>query len=348
MSKLDTNSEPRDETGVLAIRPQEQLLIDALTDYTPSRVLCTSQGAAQLAAAAARLFPHAAVYCHYLDLYPAEKARQYADNQLPNLTLGCSPDFPPQAIDLAALPLAAEGDAELTRDLLQMAHQRLQNGGTLMVSTDNPRDRWLHEEMRIVVRQRRPSRVAPWHGLPRSPGPPVETAAEFRLRVRFSRPRPLASRRQPSGRLLAPQGGSRCTATHGGHGDCRWRPRSGTRLRQRNGVPRSCLPGNGGKRCGRRLACPSRRMHGLRCWPQRIGQYCRGAQRPRSWKWPWCLRRGGGQSAVLCGDADCPILSGNWQRGTSRGRPDLRRQQTAPVVRGEHAAMVRRRYDRAF
>ena len=119
MSKLDTNSEPRDETGVLAIRPQEQLLIDALTDYTPSRVLCTSQGAAQLAAAAARLFPHAAVYCHYLDLYPAEKARQYADNQLPNLTLGCSPDFPPQAIDLAALPLAAEGDAELTRDLLQ-------------------------------------------------------------------------------------------------------------------------------------------------------------------------------------------------------------------------------------
>ena len=68
-------------------------------------MLCTSQGAAQLAAAAARRFPSASVYCHYLDLYRAEKALHYVGNDLGNLTLGCSSDFPPQAVDLAALPL---------------------------------------------------------------------------------------------------------------------------------------------------------------------------------------------------------------------------------------------------
>ncbi len=140
----------------LEIRPQEQLLIDALdADHAahgarPSRMLCTSQGVAQLAAAAARRFPSAAVYCHYLDLYQAEKARQQAGNDLANLTLGCSSDFPPQSVDLAALPLSAQGDAELTRELLQEAHQRLKAGGVLMASTDNPHDRWLHEEMRTL------------------------------------------------------------------------------------------------------------------------------------------------------------------------------------------------------
>ncbi len=56
----------------LEVRPQEQLLIDALDTFTPGRMLSTSQGVAQLAAAGARRWPGATVYCHYLDLYCAE------------------------------------------------------------------------------------------------------------------------------------------------------------------------------------------------------------------------------------------------------------------------------------
>lgn len=137
-----------DESPEIEVRPQEQLLIDALDDFSPRRMLCTSQGVAQLAAAAAGRFPSATVYCHYLDLYRAEKARQVAGNHLPNLTLGCSADFPPGPLDFVALPLSAQGEAELTRDWLQEAHQRLEPGGVLIAATDNPRDRWLHEEMR--------------------------------------------------------------------------------------------------------------------------------------------------------------------------------------------------------
>ena len=134
----------------IEVRAQEQLLIDALDAFSPGRMLCTSQGVAQLAAAAASRFSSAAVYCHYLDLYQAEQARRCPGNVLKNLALGCSSDFPPQSVDLAALPLSAQGDAELTRDLLQEAHQRLKTGGVLLASTDNPHDRWLHEEMRTL------------------------------------------------------------------------------------------------------------------------------------------------------------------------------------------------------
>ncbi len=134
----------------IEVRPQEQLLIEALDDFSPGRVLCTSQGLAQLAAAAARRFSSATVYCHYLDLYPAQQARRYADNALANLTIGCSSDFPPQTVDLAALPFSQRGEAELTRELLQEAHRRLESGGFLLASTDNPHDRWLHEEMRTL------------------------------------------------------------------------------------------------------------------------------------------------------------------------------------------------------
>ena len=148
MTLPDDNSDFQHEPGEIEVRPQEQLLIDALDAFSPGRMLCTSQGLAQLAAAAARRFPGAAVSCHYLDLYRAEKARRHAGSDLANLTIGCSSDFPPETVDLAALPISAHGEAELTRELLQEAYQRLETGGTLITSTDNPRDRWLHDEMR--------------------------------------------------------------------------------------------------------------------------------------------------------------------------------------------------------
>ncbi len=140
-------------------RPQEQLLIEALDLWEgppPRRVLCTSQGFAQFAVAAAGKFPAAAVLCHWLDLYRAELARAHAADtqghaQMPkNLTFDCSADFPGQRVDIAALPLSRQGESELTRELLQEAHERLELGGLFMASTDNPRDRWLHAEMNAL------------------------------------------------------------------------------------------------------------------------------------------------------------------------------------------------------
>jgi 16S rRNA G1207 methylase RsmC len=134
--------------GEIEVRPQEHLLIEVLDDFSPRAILCTSLGLAQFAIEAAKRYSSAVVHCHYLDLYQAEKARRFAGDNLINLAVGCSPDFPPQEFDLAALPLSAQGEAELTREMLQEAYLRLEVGGTLIASTDNPGDRWLHGEMR--------------------------------------------------------------------------------------------------------------------------------------------------------------------------------------------------------
>src|SRR5581483_2603471 len=40
-----------------------------------------------------------------------------------------------------------QGDSELTREMLQLGHQRLSFGGQMIASIDNPNDHWLHEQL---------------------------------------------------------------------------------------------------------------------------------------------------------------------------------------------------------
>lgn len=65
-----------------------------------------------------------------------------------NLDFVCQADLPPGPVDLVAWCVSKQGDAELTRELLQAAHERLRIGGQLVAATDNPRDQWLHDELR--------------------------------------------------------------------------------------------------------------------------------------------------------------------------------------------------------
>ncbi len=46
------------------------------------------------------------------------------------------------------LPLSVSGEAELSRDLLQQAYASLKIGGHLIASVDNPKDKWLHEQLK--------------------------------------------------------------------------------------------------------------------------------------------------------------------------------------------------------
>jgi len=130
---------------------QEQLLIELLDRVAGGRVLTLSVGRGQLAGAAAERFPEAQVSCWFLDLYRAELAAAELPTlypNLPNLQLVCDADLPEGPFEAALLPLSAHGEAELTRELMQQAHERLEVGGLLAASTDNVRDTWLHAEMR--------------------------------------------------------------------------------------------------------------------------------------------------------------------------------------------------------
>lgn len=132
-------------------KPSERLLIAARRRRFPEvaacRVSCTTLGRAQLAYDIARSHPSATVVCHVLDAYLESLARA-AGPQPENLQLRCDADFAYEAAALAAVPVAAGGDAELTRDLLQQAYDRLAVGGTLLAATDNPRDTWLDEVLK--------------------------------------------------------------------------------------------------------------------------------------------------------------------------------------------------------
>ena len=145
------------------IRPQEKLLIDAIPEVKGSRVICTSAGRAQFAVAYALDNPAATVDCWFLDIFHKTQSdfRISEDGPPPsNLTLHCQPDLPDQEADLVAFAFKKGGEAELTRDLMQQGHQRLVEGGRMLVSTDNDEDQWIHGELRALFPKvtRRPIR----------------------------------------------------------------------------------------------------------------------------------------------------------------------------------------------
>jgi 16S rRNA (guanine1207-N2)-methyltransferase len=144
---------------VIAPYPQEALLVDAVPQISGQRLLCTSPGLAQFAAAAARALPDAVVSCTYLDLYRATLAREHCGDSPPNLRIECAADLSADEADIVALPLSANGEAELTRDLLQSAHTRLRLSGKLFTTTNNQNDIWLDGQLCKLFRnvERRPS-----------------------------------------------------------------------------------------------------------------------------------------------------------------------------------------------
>jgi 16S rRNA (guanine1207-N2)-methyltransferase len=127
-------------------RTAEALLIAEMNRFSAGSLLCTSLGRAQFAAAFAQQFPAAHATCHFLDLYQAEQAQQtWVD--VSNFQATCTSDFPDGEFDCAVLPCSMQGNAELTREWLQQAHERLKLAGQFAAATDNPQDRWLHEEL---------------------------------------------------------------------------------------------------------------------------------------------------------------------------------------------------------
>ena len=107
-------------------RSQEAILIDAIPEMAGERILCTSVGLGQFASEAAAALPQAAITCAFLDLYRANQASDFLGSEAPqNLRIECVADFAADDVDVVALPFFANGEAELTRDLLQAGHERL-------------------------------------------------------------------------------------------------------------------------------------------------------------------------------------------------------------------------------
>ncbi len=122
----------------------DRVLIDHLPGVAFARALIVSAGRAQAAHHLQQLQPGAALTAWFIDLHQAERAKATLPE---SVDVVCSADLPEGEIDLAALAFSMRGEAELTRELLQQSHERLNVGGTLVASVDNPRDSWLREQL---------------------------------------------------------------------------------------------------------------------------------------------------------------------------------------------------------
>lgn len=124
--------------------PSEQTLIEKLPQVDFQRALVLSSGRAQLASFLLERNPSSVISAWYIDLHQATLAKA----ALPEvIDVACTADLPEGSIELVTFAVSMRGEAELTRDLLQQAHERLVEGGTLAASVDNPRDQWLREQL---------------------------------------------------------------------------------------------------------------------------------------------------------------------------------------------------------
>jgi 16S rRNA (guanine1207-N2)-methyltransferase len=166
------------------VRSQEQLLIDAVAELPSGRLLCNTSGRGQFARAFAAASPTHHATCWFLDLYQRDQAEregvaeglglrakglgtESAASVSPSalspqpsaVAYLCAADPPTEQYDVVGWCCSARGDGELTREMLQIGHDRLRMDGRFSAAIDNPKDQWLHEELRKLFSKvtRRPS-----------------------------------------------------------------------------------------------------------------------------------------------------------------------------------------------
>lgn len=136
-----------ESTSELPPLPVEQLLIDNLPEWGSTRGLVISPGRSQLADFLVKGRGMSQVAAWYVDLYDATAASAAC---IDGVEVQCGSELPDAEVDLVAMPVLRRGEAEMTRELMQQAHQRLVEGGYLAVSVDNPQDQWLHGQMQAL------------------------------------------------------------------------------------------------------------------------------------------------------------------------------------------------------
>ena len=132
---------------ILPARPAEAHALDVARGLPGTRIVCTTAGRGQAAFALATERPGSQVTVWFLDLYRHDLATAAWGTVPAGLRPHCVADMPPGPYDLAIVPLSKDGEAELSREIIQQALMHLEIGGHLVTAIDNPRDHWLREQL---------------------------------------------------------------------------------------------------------------------------------------------------------------------------------------------------------
>jgi 16S rRNA (guanine1207-N2)-methyltransferase len=142
---MSVESPPHPEP--LPPRPAEAHALEIARGLPGERIICTTVGRAQAARALAAERPNAGVTAWFLDRYRHDLAVAAWAEPPSGLAAACVADMPPGPYDLAVVPLSKDGEAELSREMIQAAVQQLAIGGHLVTAIDNAKDKWLHEQL---------------------------------------------------------------------------------------------------------------------------------------------------------------------------------------------------------
>lgn len=130
--------------------PSEQLIIKAIDRCTFDSCIVVSPGRGQSGWHAKSLCPLGVVTLWYVDAFRASQTASLAAEAGHDVNVVCGMDLPETPVQLALVAVLQRGESEMTRDVLQQAHQRLDIGGQLVASVNNPSDRWLREQMQAM------------------------------------------------------------------------------------------------------------------------------------------------------------------------------------------------------
>ena len=160
MAKIKTDQPDQVVTDKkrLEIRPAEARIHEVAEKLPGQTIVVASMGRAQSAGRLAAQRPNAQVIAWYLDGYRFHLAAEHfklsgGESSGNSPTFECSADWPlpdDSPADIALIEQPKTGEAELGRDLLQSAWSNLKIGGALVAGTDNPKDKWLLEQLQTL------------------------------------------------------------------------------------------------------------------------------------------------------------------------------------------------------
>ncbi len=127
----------------------ERMVIGALSPDFGGDVLVVGGRGGVVSLAAARIAPQARVEQFHLDAYDHRRAlAAAAANGLGNFRAMLGADLErPGRFDWVFLPVKRSSDAMLTGEWIRQAYRSLKPRGKLLAGTENPNDRWLHDQI---------------------------------------------------------------------------------------------------------------------------------------------------------------------------------------------------------
>ena len=135
----------------------DRLILGAINEIRGPDVLMVLINGTALARHAIRAMPEVSwsiftMEHFYLESLIKSLESDEDDEILPttNIELFCNPDLPDRLFDSVVFPTDSRSASELTRDILLQIESRLKQHGRLVISTNNPKDHWLHTQLKSI------------------------------------------------------------------------------------------------------------------------------------------------------------------------------------------------------